>query len=87
MTRVTPAEYYATHPDYRARLADGTPSMLRLDETGATVLEPVRFTEDLTRCGDCGEESPNDPCDFCGIESSEAEHEANNALLARGSEG
>lgn len=35
-------------------------------------------------CAGCGAEAPLDSeghCDYCGIESSEAEHEANNTLL------
>lgn len=38
-----------------------------------------------THCAGCGAEAPLDSeghCDYCGIESSEAEHEANNARLA-----
>jgi hypothetical protein len=35
-----------------------------------------------THCAQCAAEAPLDPdglCDYCSIESSEAEHEANNA--------
>jgi hypothetical protein len=38
-----------------------------------------------THCVKCHAEAPLDSegrCDYCGIESSEAEHEANNARLA-----
>lgn len=37
-----------------------------------------------THCTECGEEAPLDSdgrCDFCSIETTEAEHEANNAAL------
>lgn len=42
---------------------------------------------EATHCAHCSEETPLDSnglCDFCSIESSEGEHDANNAELKTG---